>query len=83
MQNETWPFKNEADLLLPLEALRRVRFFSRPRSLSAPSLEAPDFSFPRCLLLSSSFLFVGEGALMKAKKTYETNLKTLEVIKGC
>lgn len=29
---------------------------------------APDFSFPRCLLLSSSFRFVGEGALLDEKK---------------
>lgn len=53
----------ELDLLLLLEALRRVRFLSRPRLLSAPSLVAPDLSLVRCLLLSSSFLFVGEGAI--------------------
>lgn len=56
----------ELDLLLPLEALRRVRFFSRPRSLSAPSFVAPDFSLPRCLPLSSSFLLVGDGAIFPA-----------------
>lgn len=56
------------NLLLPLEALRRVRFFSRPRPFSAPSLAEADFSFPRCLLLSSSFLFVGEGALLEQKR---------------
>lgn len=57
-----------SDLLLPLEALRRERFFSRPRLFSPPSLVAPDFSLPRCLLLSSSFFFVGEGALSDTKE---------------
>lgn len=53
----------ELELLLPLETLRLVRFFSRPLPFS-PSFVAPDFSLPRCLFLSSSFLFVGEGALV-------------------
>lgn len=48
-------------LLLPEEALRRFRTFSRPRSFS-PSLTMV-FSLPLSLVLSSSFLFVGDGAL--------------------
>lgn len=52
-----------SDLLLPLDALCRVRVFSRPRALSAPSFALPDFSFPLSLFFSSSFFFVGEGAL--------------------
>jgi len=59
-----------SDLLLPLDALRRVRFLSRLRSLSAPSLAAPDFSFTRCLLLSSSFLLVGDGALQAEQEAH-------------
>ena len=61
-----------SDLLLPLEALRRVRFFSRPRSLSAPSFVDPDFSLPRGLLLSSSFLFVGDGALLEENNVHKS-----------
>lgn len=51
-------------LLLPVDALRRLRVLSRPRSFSAPSL-APDLSLPRSFVLSSerSFRFVGEGAI--------------------
>lgn len=47
-----------------MDALRRLRVLSRPRSFSAPSL-VPDFSLPRSLVLSSdrSFRFVGDGAL--------------------
>lgn len=48
-------------LLLPEEALRRFRAFSRPRSFS-PSLLLV-FSLPLSFVLSSSFLFVGDGAL--------------------
>lgn len=48
-------------LLLPEEALRRLRAFSRPRSFS-PSLLLV-FSFPLSFVFSSSFLFVGDGAL--------------------
>lgn len=72
-----WNLAAASDLLLPLEALRRVRFFSRPRPLSPASFAAPDFSLPRCLLLSSSFLFVGEGALVGGgwrKKKSEFNM---------
>lgn len=65
----SYSMRTASDLLLPLEALRRERFFSRPRPLSDPSLVAPDFSLPRCLLFSSSFLFVGEGALQDKGKT--------------
>lgn len=65
---QCYSMRTDSNLLLPLEALRRVRFLSRPRSLSAPSFVAPDFSFPRGLLLSSSFLFVGDGALLEEKK---------------
>lgn len=57
------------DLLLPLEALCRGRVFSRPRALSAPSFALPDFSFPRTLFFSSSFFFVGEGALSESHKS--------------
>lgn len=64
----------ELELLLPLEALRRERFFSRPRPFSAPSLTEVDFSFPRCLLLSSSFLLVGEGALLEQKLGLERSI---------
>lgn len=48
-------------LLLPVEALRRFLAFSRPLSLS-PSL-VPVFSLPLSLVFSSSFRFVGDGAL--------------------
>lgn len=65
----SYSMRTASDLLLPLEALRRERFFSRPRPLSDPSLVAPDFSLPRCLLFSSSFLLVGEGALQDRRKT--------------
>lgn len=65
----SYSVRTASDLLLPLEALRLERFFSRPRPLSEPSLVAPDFSLPRCLLFSSSFLLVGEGALQDKRKT--------------
>lgn len=48
-------------LLLPEEALRRFRAFSRPRSFS-PSLMLA-FSLALSFDLSSSFLLVGDGAL--------------------
>lgn len=79
-QYQVCAMQRSEHLLLPLEALRRVRFFSRPRPLSAPSFTADeDFSFPRCLLLSSSFLFVGEGALLEEKKAKkrQPRVKTL------
>lgn len=55
----------ELELLLPEDALRRLRPFSLPLSLSAPSLVL-GFSFPRSLLFSSgrSFLLVGDGAML-------------------
>jgi len=67
----------ELELLLPEDALRRLRAFSRPLSLSAPSL-VPVFSFPRSLVLSSerSFLLVGEGAML----TNTTNTASVSVI---
>lgn len=51
-------------LLLPLEALRRFRALSRPRSFSPDSLAAP-LSLERSLGFSSerSLRLVGEGAL--------------------
>lgn len=48
-------------LLLPEEALRRFRAFSRPRSFS-PSLTMV-LSLVLSFVFSSSFLFVGDGAL--------------------
>lgn len=48
-------------LLLPVEALRRLFTFSRPLSLS-PSL-VPVFSLPLSFVFSSSFRFVGDGAI--------------------
>lgn len=48
-------------LLLPVEALRRFLAFSRPLSLS-PSLVLV-FSLPLSFVFSSSFRFVGDGAL--------------------
>lgn len=55
-------------LLLPVEALRRLRPFSLPLSLS-PSLGAV-FSFARSFALSSerSLRLVGDGALGKGKR---------------
>lgn len=52
-------------LLLPLDALRRFRVLSLPRSLSPDSLVAP-LSLERSLDFSSerSLRFVGEGALV-------------------
>lgn len=48
-------------LLLPVDALRRFLAFSRPLSFS-PSF-VPGFSLPLSFVFSSSFRFVGEGAL--------------------
>lgn len=48
-------------LLLPVEALRRFLILSRPLSLS-PSFP-PIFSLPLSLVFSSSFRFVGDGAI--------------------
>lgn len=50
-------------LLLPVDALRLFLTLSRPLSLS-PSLVTV-FSLPRSFVFSSSFLFVGDGALQK------------------
>lgn len=50
-------------LLLPVDALRRFRTLSRPLSLS-PSLVMV-FSLPRSFVFSSSFLFVGDGAIFR------------------
>lgn len=61
-----------SDLLLPLEALCRVRVFSRPRALSATSFAPADFSFPLSLFFSSSFFFVGEGALSDKSNTLKS-----------
>lgn len=58
------PQQTHLVLLLPLDALRRFRVLSLPRSLSPDSLVAP-LSLERSLDLSSerSLRFVGEGAL--------------------
>lgn len=48
-------------LLLPVDALRRFLAFSRPLSFS-PSF-VPGFSLPLSFVFSSSFRFVGEGAM--------------------
>lgn len=49
-------------LLLPVEALRRFLALSRPLSLS-PSL-VPVLSLPLSFVFSSSFRFVGDGAII-------------------
>lgn len=48
-------------LLVPVEALRRFLAFSRPLSLSTSLV--PVFSLPLSFVFSSSFLFVGDGAM--------------------